>query len=227
MEEFTVRRPPLIVACNAFVAGEPSIAQFEDALAVARVLFRVRDLHDGRARRLSSQKSSMISRACVEWRLPVGSSARSSAGAWTTARAMPTSCCWPPESWLGKRSFLATIWKRSRMSATMPCALFGGQVLVGERQVDILGDGEIVEQVIALEDHADALTGEIGALLAIELVGGRLAEPVLAQPAVVEQGEHVEQRRLPRPGWAHDGDVLPSLIGNPTAPIFPFAEVHG
>ena len=73
-------------------------------------------------------------------------------------------------------------------------AFFLGQVLVGERQVDVLGDGEVVEEVIALEDHADALAGEVGALLAIERVGGRFAEPVFAEPAVVEKSEHVEQR---------------------------------
>ena len=34
---------------HRFVAREPSVAQFENALAVARVFFGVRDLHDGRA----------------------------------------------------------------------------------------------------------------------------------------------------------------------------------
>ena len=51
-------------------------------------------------------------------------------------------------------------------------AFFSGQVFVGERQVDVLGDSEIVKQVIALEDHADALAGKIGALLAVERWAG-------------------------------------------------------
>jgi len=34
-------------------------------------------------------------------RFPVGSSARISGGWLTSARAMATRCCWPPESWLG------------------------------------------------------------------------------------------------------------------------------
>src|SRR6185437_9067627 len=59
--------------------------------------------------RFNSRKSSMISRACVECRLPVGSSASNSDGACTTARAIPTNCCCPPDSWLGNSSFLATI----------------------------------------------------------------------------------------------------------------------
>src|SRR6202158_5012322 len=67
---------------------------------------------------LSRLNSFMISSAWEEWRLPVGSSASSSFGLPITARATPTSCCWPPESCEGKRSFLPTMWKRSSASAT-------------------------------------------------------------------------------------------------------------
>ena len=52
---------------------------------------------------------SMISLPCVECRLPVGSSARITLGFEMSARATATSCCWPPDSWLGKRSFLPTM----------------------------------------------------------------------------------------------------------------------
>ncbi|EDK27448.1 hypothetical protein VSWAT3_00095 [Vibrionales bacterium SWAT-3] len=40
-------------------------------------------------------------------RLPVGSSASSRVGRFTTARAIPTRCCSPPESWLGKQRALS------------------------------------------------------------------------------------------------------------------------
>jgi hypothetical protein len=43
----------------------------------------------------------MISMLVFESRLPVGSSARMSFGLVTSARAMATRCCCPPESWLG------------------------------------------------------------------------------------------------------------------------------
>ena len=48
----------------------------------------------------------MISFAWLECRLPVGSSARINFGLPTTARATPTNCWRPPESWLGYESFL-------------------------------------------------------------------------------------------------------------------------
>ena len=42
--------------------------------------------------------TSMISLAWLEWRFPVGSSARITLGLAMIARAIATSCCWPPES---------------------------------------------------------------------------------------------------------------------------------
>ena len=72
-------------------------------------------------------------------------------------------------------------------------ALGAGDVLVGERQVDVLGDGQVVEQVVALEDHADTASGEVGALFAVEGMDGRVVEEELAAPCVVEHGEDVEQ----------------------------------
>ena len=57
-----------------------------------------------------------------------------------------------------------------------------------------LGDGQIVEQVITLEDHADPLPCQVGSLLAVQRVDGSFAKPVFAQPAVIKQGEHIQQR---------------------------------
>src|SRR5437016_13823987 len=60
----------------------------------------------------------MISFPWLEWRFPVGSSARIKDGLWISARATATSCCWPPESCRGNRPFFATIPNRSSVSAT-------------------------------------------------------------------------------------------------------------
>src|SRR4051812_49001858 len=63
--------------------------------------------------------SSMISLPWLECRLPVGSSARITLGLEMTARATATSCCCPPESWFGYKSFFPTMANLSRMSHTM------------------------------------------------------------------------------------------------------------
>ena len=51
IEVFHLCTPPLTLAYAAFIARQPAVAQFDDALAVARVFFRVRHLHNRRALR--------------------------------------------------------------------------------------------------------------------------------------------------------------------------------
>jgi hypothetical protein len=61
------------------------------------------------ARRSRSSTSALA----FESRLPVGSSAKTTAGLETSARATATRCCWPPESSLGRcvrRSCRPTVW---------------------------------------------------------------------------------------------------------------------
>ena len=58
-----------------------------------------------------------ISTLVRESRLPVGSSARRSFGLLTSARAMATRCCWPPESCDGSWSMRSPSPTRSRSAA--------------------------------------------------------------------------------------------------------------
>ena len=74
--------------------------------------------------RLSSCSSAMTSRLVAESSAPVGSSARMSLGSLTSARAMATRCCWPPESCAG-------LW-RSRV-ASPTCASFSRALGVTQR----------------------------------------------------------------------------------------------
>ena len=96
-------------------------------------------------------------------------------------------------------------------------ALLGGQILVGERQIDVLGHGEVVEQVVALEDHADALAGEFGALLAVERVHRRSPNQYSPSQLSSSKCQHIQQRRFPCSGWAHHGDKLALANGEPDA----------
>ena len=51
--------------------------------------------------RHSSWNNVITSTLVSESRLPVGSSARITLGRVTSARAIATRCCWPPDIWLG------------------------------------------------------------------------------------------------------------------------------
>ena len=89
-----------------------------------------------RARRRVSRCSRAISsrmRACVTTSSPVvGSSRTTSGGSQTSARAIARRCCWPPESWCGKRRWNArsdgsatrsrTVATRSSVAGSRPCA---------------------------------------------------------------------------------------------------------
>src|SRR5437764_4200726 len=81
-------------------------------------------------------------------------------------------------------------------------------VAVRQRHIEVLGHGEVVEQVILLEHEPDVLLVERHAVLGLHLVHHVVEEAVLARPVAVEHAEHREQRGLPRPGWTHDRDEL-------------------
>src|SRR5690348_13874827 len=90
-------------------------------------------------------------------------------------------------------------------------ALMSRDVLIGKREVDILRDGEIIEQVITLKNHSDVAFGEFRAYFPLHAVNSALAEPVFAIPTVVEKRQDAEQRGFARARRTHDGDELAFL----------------
>ena len=51
-------------------------------------------------------------------------------------------------------------------------AFFLGDIFVGERDFEIFVDGEIVDEMVGLEDEADVVFVEFVALLVVEFVNG-------------------------------------------------------
>ena len=69
-------------------------------------------------------------------------------------------------------------------------------------------DGQVVEQVEELEDHADVRGGSVRASAASLSRSTRLAaDGDLAVGRPVQPGDEVEQRRLAAAGWTHDRDA--------------------
>ncbi len=130
-------------------------------------------------------KSSMISLPWLECRLPVGSSARMILGLATMARAMATSCCCPPESWLGYRSFFAYDLKAVQDVADDAVAFAFFDVAIGQRDVEVLVNGERIQQMIALKDEAEVFLIQLHAVFLVELVDGMLDQVVFAGPGAV------------------------------------------
>ena len=144
-----------------------------------------------------SRSRSRISPPVFESRLPVGSSAKRIVGRVTSARAIATRCCWPPESSDGRcvrRSARPGLLEQLLEPA--PVGLLAGD---RERQDDVLLGRQHRQQVEELEDEADVLAAEPRQLR----VGERrdLRRPRSSRvPArrLVEAGEDVHQRRLAR-----------------------------
>ena len=85
----------------------------------------------------------------------VGSSARTSAGPLTSARAIATRWRWPPESCAGRWWSRSPSPSRSRIADGTPVHLPDRGRLQGGGHADVLDGRERAEQVVLLEDEAD------------------------------------------------------------------------
>src|SRR5215471_18421587 len=132
---------------------------------------------------LRSVSSCMIAAPDAESRFPVGSSARTSAGSPTTARAMATRCFSPPDSWCG-------LWPRR--CARPPFAQADPLVQQAVRHVvDRRYAGREVE---LLEDEADGTRPQRRELAVGEPRDLVTGDAYLAAGRAVEGTDHVQHR---------------------------------
>ncbi len=201
----------------ALVAADEPVAQDHDARGVLGDVGLVRHEHDGDAPRARAPGRAPSPRPGprveVAGRL-VGED--DAAAAMTSARAMATRCCWPPESWFGWWSTRSPSPTRSSASARALVALARGDARVEERQLDVLERARPREEVEALEDEAERPVADLGELVAVEPRDLLAGEPVGAERRPVEAAEDVHQRRLARAGRAHDRDELPLSMARET-----------
>ena len=147
------------------------------------------------------RSSARISCEVVESRLPVGSSAKITAGSEASARATATRCCWPPESSDGRcvrRSASATA---SSSWSTRPSVTAAGE---RQRQAHVLLGGEHRHEVEGLEDEADLVAPQAREVGVVELADLGVGDRHGAAARAVEPREHVHQRGLAGPRGAHD-----------------------
>src|SRR5439155_419017 len=69
-------------------------------------------------------------------------------------------------------------------------------VAVRERDIEVLGDRQVVQQMIALENKADIALIEFDALLRAERMNRLVLEKVFPAPAGIKHTEQVQQRRF-------------------------------
>src|SRR3977135_710787 len=66
-------------------------------------------------------------------------------------------------------------------------------VAIGEWNIEVLVNGEVVEKMISLEDKANLLVAEGGALLRFQIVDGDIVEMVFAAPGVIVHAEDMKE----------------------------------
>ena len=150
----------------------------------------------------------MISWVRAVSRLPVGSSATSSVGLVTMARAMATRCCWPPESsagvWVSRPMQADLVQRRHAEFAPLP----GGHAAVDQRQLDIFQSGGAGQEIVALEDKADIEIAQQSAAAPVERASIRAEKIVAAGSRRVEAADNVHGSGFAGAGRPHDGDEL-------------------
>ncbi len=126
----------------------------------------------------------------------------------TSARAIATRCCSPPESRFGRWSARSAETDLGERLACAARSLLSRNPRVDERQLDVLERGRAGEEVVGLEDEADPLPTDVGAPGLVQRGHLFADEPIRARRRPVEKAENAEQRRLPGAGRAHDGEEL-------------------
>ena len=159
----------------------------------------------------SSRKTSSTSAPERLSRLPVGSSARMSAGSVTSARATATRCCWPPLSSVGSCVTRSPRPSRSSAARARSRPLATTDALVEQRGRDVVERGRARQQVVRLEDEADGPAAEPGEPVVVEVGDRGAGQLVGAGGRSVEAAQDVHHRALARAGRADDRDELAGL----------------
>ena len=155
---------------------------------------------------VDARSSSRISWPVFESRFPVGSSANTTVGCATSARAIATRCCWPPESSDGRWLFRSVSPTRSIRSLKNAGSGFSPAIESGSRTFSSRRQHR--EQVEELEDEADVLAPEQGHLAVGEAADVLAGDRDGAARRLVERREEVHERRLAGAGRPHHCDEL-------------------
>ena len=154
--------------------------------------------------RRSSWRISQLIRGS---RLPVGSSAMTMRGSWTSARAIAVRCCSPPESWLGY------CWAWAVRPTSLRTPLHGrtdppaGRASHLEGEGDVLADGLRRQELEVLEDDADLAPhhGHLPARQAGKVVA---VEDHVAHRGQLVPDQELHQGRLAGAGCADEEDEV-------------------
>src|SRR5262245_47652418 len=125
-----------------------------------------------------------------------------SSGSKTRARATAMRCCWPPESWLGRRS---RIFGNSTMSrARLTRSSIPGRAM---REGEVFANRHVGEESVVLEHHADV------SLVRRQAADRSPGNDDFAGGRRLETGQHEQRRGLSRAGRSKEGEKFAATDG--------------
>ena len=156
---------------------------------------------------MPSRRCSSINSSCVLSRsflssAASGSSSSSTCGRLASERASATRCRWPPESWSGLRFSSPSSFTSASISATRVIDLGARHAVPPQAEGDVVRDGEMRKQRVALEHHVDRplVRRHRRDVLAVEQDAALVRR--------LEAGEHAQQRGLAAAGGAEQRKEL-------------------
>jgi len=99
-------------------------------------------------------------------------------GSITTARATPTRCWYPPDSWFGNKSLRSVNPNLAITASTRSFHSLPPTFLVDQRCLNVSINTQFVDQVVALEHKPDRLAMQFRTLSFLEFVNRLLFEKV-------------------------------------------------
>src|SRR6266566_2592142 len=165
---------------SLFSFHNPAVAQLNDPLAVRRVLLRMRDLNDGHAFIIELAKQLhdffaltgvQVSRGFVsEQKLRFGDDRACNTYQLLLATGKLT------RIQIFFADDLETVERVGHQSSALAFAV----APIGERDIEVLVNREVIEQVILLKHEADLLVSQRGAFLRLQMMNGGFAQEILA-----------------------------------------------
>ncbi len=195
------RRPVPAPTRPSFITSTRSAARATSSLWVTRITVVP-------CRRDCSTNTPSTRRPVSASSAPVGSSASTTAGALTSARAIATRCCSPPDRWSGysaPRSPSSTAWSRRRAStralaARAPASSSGRRTFSSTVSVEIRLKNWKTKPIRARRNSVRARSSS-----------AETSQPSMTMPpavGAVDAGDQVEQRRLARAAAAEQRHQL-------------------
>src|SRR5882724_4517876 len=175
---------------------DPAVAQLHDPFPVGGVFLGVRDLHDCHPFfiQVAKQLHDFLALARVQiasWLIRQQQFGRGNDGAGYSDELL-LAAGKLPRIQIFFADNLKTIERVGH-----ECGAFALTIMpIRERNIEVLVNRQIVEQMILLENESDLLISQCGALFRFKMMHRRLIEKIFAGPSVIVNAENVQEGRL-------------------------------